>query len=61
MNLKIMSKLIESEREGRFASAEILTANDGETAIEILREEMSVGRTVHFVLIDYIMVDLSQQ
>ena len=60
MNLKIMSKLIESEREGRFAGAEILTANDGETAIEILKEEMSVGRTVHFVLIDYIMVDLTQ-
>ena len=51
-----MSKLLQSEREGRFASAEILTANDGETAIEILKEELFVGRTVHFILIDYIMV-----
>ena len=56
MNVKVMRKFIESEKDGPFAGAVILTADDGSTALEVLREEMVAGRRVHFVLMDYIMV-----
>ena len=56
MNVKVISRLLESEREGVFADAVILTADDGTTAIEALREQTSAGRQVHVVLMDYIMV-----
>ena len=47
MNVKVISRLLESEREGVFADAVILTADDGTTAIEALREQTSAGRQVH--------------
>ena len=49
-------RLIESEKEGIFANATLLTADDGTTAVELLRNEMAAGRAVHFVLMDYVMV-----
>ena len=56
MNVKVITKLIESEKEGVFANAVILTADDGTTAIETLQEQISAGRQVHFVLMDFVMV-----
>ena len=58
MNLKVLIRLIESEKEGIFANAVILTADDGTTAIETLQQQTSAGRQVHFVLMDSIMVAL---
>ena len=58
MNLKVLIRLIESEKEGLFANAVILTADDGTTAIETLQQQTSAGRPVHFVLMDSIMVAL---
>ena len=49
-------RLIESEKEGIFANATLLTADDGTTAVELLRNEMAADRAVHFVLMDYVMV-----
>ena len=51
-----MTRLLESEKEGVFANAVILTADDGTTAIETLQQQTSAGRQVHFVLMDSIMV-----
>ena len=56
MNCKVVSKLIEGESDGVFAAAALLTADDGSTAVELLRSELSAGRAVHFVLMDFIMV-----
>eukprot|EP01035_Chromulina_nebulosa_P042499 gene42499-biopygen28867 len=58
MNVKVITKLIESEKEGVFANAVILTADDGTTAIETLQEQISAGRQVHFVLMDFVMTTL---
>ena len=56
MNVKVVVKLIESERVGAFANTTLLTADDGTTAVEQLRNEMAAGRAVHFILMDFIMV-----
>ena len=49
-------KIIESEKTGRLKNARILEADDGTTAVEMLRREMSEGRKIDFVLMDYVMV-----
>ena len=46
MNCKVVSKLIENEKEGVFAGATLLTADDGTTAVEQLRMEQAAGRPV---------------
>ena len=56
MNIKVVVRLIQGEKVGAFAHATILTADDGTTAIEQLRNEMSAGRQVDFVLTDFVMV-----
>jgi hypothetical protein len=56
MNIKVVVRLIQGEKVGAFAHATILTADDGTTAIEQLRSEMSAGRQVDFVLTDFVMV-----
>ena len=56
INCKVLAKLIESEKVGRFANAAILTADDGTTAVQMMKDEMSAGREIHFVLMDYVMV-----
>ena len=55
MNVKVVARLIESEKEGPFANATLLTADDGTSAVEQLRSEMIAGRAVHFILMDFIM------
>jgi CheY-like chemotaxis protein len=57
MNIKVVVKLIQGEKTGAIYHATILTADDGTTAIEQLRNEMSAGRQVDFVLTDFIMVE----
>ena len=54
----MVARLIESVKVGTFANATLLTADDGTTAVEQLRDEMSAGRAVHFVLMDFIMVSI---
>ena len=49
-------KIIESEKTGKLKNARILEADDGTTAVEMLRREMSEGRKIDFVLMDYVMV-----
>ena len=56
LNCKVVAKVIEGEKEGAFANATLLTADDGTTAVEQLRSELSAGRPVHFVLMDFVMV-----
>ena len=57
MNRKMMAKIISSEKRcGRLAAAELLEADDGISAVETLRSEMAAGRTVDFVLMDFVMV-----
>ena len=56
MNRKLISKIIGGEKRGRLAAAEILEADDGDTALELLRAEMQGGRLVDIVLMDFVMV-----
>lgn len=56
MNVKVMKRLIDTEKEGPFAEAIALVADDGLTALEVLRNELNAGRQIHFILMDYIMV-----
>ena len=56
MNVKVMKRLIDTEKEGPFAGAIALVADDGLTALEVLRNELNAGRQIHFILMDYIMV-----
>lgn len=56
MNRKIMTKIIKSVECGRFKDTELLEADDGSTAIELLHEEISANRRVDFILMDFVMV-----
>ena len=56
MNRKVMARIIGGEKRGRLAAAELLEADDGVSAVETLRSEMAAGRTVDFVLMDFVMV-----
>eukprot|EP01035_Chromulina_nebulosa_P032072 gene32072-biopygen20655 len=58
MNIKVLVRLIESEKSGPFANAILLTADDGATAVEQLRTEMAAGRAVHFILMDFIITTM---
>eukprot|EP01036_Dinobryon_divergens_P037530 gene37530-biopygen29716 len=58
LNVKVVVRLIESEKTGPFANATLLTADDGTTAVEQLRTEMAAGRAVHFILMDFIMTTM---
>ena len=56
MNRKVMARIISGEKRGRLAVTELLEADDGISAVETLRSEMAAGRTVDFVLMDFVMV-----
>ena len=57
MNRKVMARIINSDSDGRFAGGvDLLEADDGGTAVEILRSEIDAGRKVDFVLMDFVMV-----
>ena len=56
LNVKVVARLIKDEKEGPFANATLLTADDGVTAVEQLRTEIVAGRAVDFVLMDFVMV-----
>lgn len=58
LNCKVITRLIESEKggDGWLSNAVILTADDGTTAVQTMRDEMSAGRAIHFVLMDFVMV-----
>ena len=51
-----MAKIIGSAESGPFVGAVLLEADDGLAAVELLRSEKAVGRQVHFVLMDFVMV-----
>ena len=52
MNRKIMARII----SGRLATAELLEADYGVTAVDTLHAETAAGRKVDFVLMDFVMV-----
>ena len=70
MNRKVMAKIIESEKGCGFnvggstnessslpnLQVRLLEADDGVSAVEILRSEIAAGRTVDMVLMDFVMV-----
>ena len=58
MNRKVMARIIGNEKRGRLAMTELLEADDGTSAVEILSAEMAAGRRVDFVLMDFVMVSL---
>ncbi len=49
-------RIIESEKKGRLRNARLLEADDGTSAVEMLRQELAEGRQIDFVLMDYVMV-----
>ena len=53
----MLVRLIETEKTvGRFMNAIILEADDGATAIEMVRTALENGERFDFILMDYIMV-----
>ena len=56
LNVKVVVRLIEGEKEGPFAKAALLTADDGATAVKQLQAEIAAGRAVDFILMDFVMV-----
>ena len=56
MNRKILRKLIDIEKEGILARAQVTEADDGLTAVEALRSAVSAGDGFDLVLMDYTMV-----
>ena len=52
----IIAKLIESEKKGRLVNARLLEADDGTSAVDVLRREQAEGRRVDFILMDCVMV-----
>lgn len=58
MNCKVIARLIDSEKggDGWLSNAVILTADDGTTAVQTMRDEIAAGREIHFVLMDFVMV-----
>ncbi len=71
MNRKVMAKIIESEKGCGFngggvgtnessslpnLQVRLLEADDGVSAVEMLRSEIAAGRTVDMVLMDFVMV-----
>ena len=56
LNRKIVMRIISAENGGRFGVVEFIEADDGSTAVEALRSEMAAGRSIDFVLMDFVMV-----
>ena len=56
MNRKIMARIVGDVKEGPLAGSELLEADDGMTAVETMRSELHAGRTVDFILMDFVMV-----
>ena len=56
LNRKVIVRIIESEKKGRLRNARLLEADDGTSAVEMLRRELAEGRQIDFVLMDYVMV-----
>ena len=52
----MLVRLIETEKSGRFVNALILEADDGATAIEMVRSAQESGEGFDYILMDYIMV-----
>jgi hypothetical protein len=56
LNRKIVKRIIGSDKES-FASCDLKEADDGESALEVVRvEREATGVEFDFILIDYIMV-----
>lgn len=56
MNRKVLVRQIESEKKGRLTKTYIREADDGLTALEVMREELGEGFSFDMVLMDYTMV-----
>ena len=56
INRRMVKMLLESESEGVLRHAVILEADDGISAAECLRNEISAGRAIDFVLMDFVIV-----
>mmetsp|Transcript_22647 Transcript_22647/g.32557 ORF Transcript_22647/g.32557 Transcript_22647/m.32557 type:complete len:147 (+) Transcript_22647:1364-1804(+) len=58
LNRKVIVRQIESERKGRLSKTYIRQADDGLTALEVMREELQEGRHFDVVLMDYTMINM---
>jgi hypothetical protein len=52
----MVKMLLEREYEGELRRAVILEADGGISAVECLRNEISAGQAIDFVLMDFVMV-----
>ena len=60
INRKIVRRMVESRANvAIFAGCSILEADDGRTALDVMRSEMAAGRVIHLVLMDFIMVHMN--
>ena len=57
---KILRRMIESKTTiAVFGNCTIVEADDGRTALDVMRSEMEAGRTIQLVLMDFIMVHMN--
>jgi len=59
LNRKMLVRLIERDHSGKLMNADIMEADDGITALELLRSEMINGRTFDFILMDFVMIKMN--
>jgi len=58
LNRKMIARLLLSDKSEKMANAIIREADDGYTALELIREEMSAGYSFDAILMDSIMVKM---
>lgn len=58
LNRKIIRRIIEGEQES-IPYCEIYEADDGVTAVEMVRQEIEKGENFDYILMDYVMVPLA--
>jgi CheY-like chemotaxis protein len=56
LNRKVIARLLLSDNSDKMANAIIREADDGSTALELMRAEMTEGHSFDAILMDYIMV-----
>jgi len=58
LNRKVLRRQIQSESSGIWQNAVVKDADDGLTALEVMRTEMVAGECFDLVLLDFVMLQM---
>jgi len=59
LNRKVLRRQIQSDSSGIWKNAVVKEANDGLTALDVMRSNMEAGECFDFVLLDFVMVRIN--